>query len=54
MGEHQRQREQVVVDMIYCEQKVQAAFERLSVLYSSEKGKADFFLQRRGSYTGVE
>ena len=34
------------MDMTYCEQKVQEAFERLSVLHSSEKGKADFFLTK--------
>ena len=46
MGEHQRQREQVVVDLTYCEQRVQDAFERLSVLHSREKKKADFFLTK--------
>ena len=46
MGEHQKQREQVVVDLTYYEQTVQEAFERLSVLHSREKNKADFFLKK--------
>ena len=44
MEEHQRQRKQTIVDLTYCEQRVQEASERLSVLHSSEKNKADFFL----------
>ena len=46
MGEHQRQREQVVMDLTYCEQKVQEAFKRLSILHSREKNKADFFFKK--------
>ena len=46
MEKHQRQREQGVVDLTYCEQKVQEAFERLSVLHSREKNKANFFLKK--------
>ena len=46
MEEHQRQRKQTIVDLTYCEQRVQEGFERLLVLYSSEKNKADFFLTK--------
>ena len=34
------------MDLTYCEQRVQEAFERLSLLHNSEKNKADFFLTK--------
>ena len=43
MEDHQRQRKQTIVNLTYCEQRVQATFGRLSVLHSSDKNKADFF-----------
>ena len=46
MEEHQRQRAQLIVDLTYCEQKIQETFEHLLVLHSSEKNKADFFLTK--------
>ena len=46
MEEHQWQRMQTIVDLMYYEQRVQGAFERLLILYSSEKNKADFFLTK--------
>ena len=42
----QQQWEQLVVELTYCEQRVQETFERLSVLHSSEKGKADLFITK--------
>ena len=41
MEEHQRQREQLIVNLMYYEQRVQETFESLSILPSSEKDKAD-------------
>ena len=46
MEERQRQREQLIVDLTYCEQRVQETFEHLFVLHNSEKVKADFFLSK--------
>ena len=46
MEENQRQRKETIVDLKYCGQRVQEAFERLSILHSSEKNKADFFLAK--------
>ena len=46
MEEHQRQREQLLVDLTYSEQRVQETFGHLSVLHSNEKVKADFFLSK--------
>ena len=34
------------MNLTYSEQRVQETFERLSVLHSSEKNKADFFLTK--------
>ena len=46
MEEHQLKRGQLIVDLTYCEQRIQETFEHLSVLHSSEKNKADFFLTK--------
>ena len=46
MEEHQRQRKQLIVDLTYCEQRVQETFEHVSVLHNSEKNKANFFLSK--------
>ena len=37
-------REQVTVNLTFSEQRVEEAFERLSVLYSNEENETDFFL----------
>ena len=34
------------MDLTYCEQRVQETFERLSVLYISEKDKTDCYLNK--------